>query len=644
MCGIAGRFHPEALPPAPEWCERADALLAHRGPDGHGAYRDAYCELVHRRLALIDLSPTGHQPMPNEDASVYVVFNGEIYNHRALRTELEGHGHVFRGTSDTEALVHLYEELGERMVARLRGIFALAVYDRTRRRLLLARDRFGVKPLFYTVHRGQWVFASEIKAIAALPTFQPRLDRQACYDFLGLGYVPEPATGFANVAALAPGTTLVIDPAGERRAPFHTVQARPDSGRTLDGSVEAVSAALLDAAGSQSVADVPVAGLLSGGIDSSLVVAARERATGGPTATFNVRFPDRSHDETPRARAVATHYGTRHVTVDLSDDALRADAILDLLRHFDQPFADTSLIPTYWIARAVRDQGIICTLSGDGGDEGFGGYPLFWRANALVRLARLPAWTTRAAVAVGDRVAPWTRNWGRQVSRAASLADAGRGDAAVLIAGLSNYLTEAQKQALVPAAARGDLQPVYRLYNGHHTPGDGAADLEQLSQRLTESQFALSLPSQMLRKVDMMSMRAGIEVRVPLLDEDVVDLGLSLPHPLKTDGRKGKRVLRALAARWLPAPVAQSGKRGFSIPLDVMAPPEFHTALEDLLLAPRARTRACTDAATLRTWLRAFRRAAEGEQVGTISREGLYRRLVSVLALELWLRDYRLAW
>jgi asparagine synthase (glutamine-hydrolysing) len=230
------------------------------------------------------------------------------------------------------------------------------------------------------------------------------------------------------------------------------------------------------------------------------------------------------------------------------------------------------------------------------------------------------------------------------VSRAAALANAGRGDAAVLIAGLSNYLTEAQKQALVPAAARTDLQPVYRLYNGHHTPGDGSSDLEQLSQRLTESQFAVSLPSQMLRKVDMMSMRAGIEVRVPLLDEDVVELGLSLPHLLKTDGRRGKRVLRALAARWLPAPVAQSGKRGFSIPLDVMAPPEFHTALADLLLAPRARTRACTDTAVLRTWLRAFRRAGGGEQVGTISREGLYRRLVSVLALELWLRDYRLVW
>jgi len=642
MCGLAGRFHPHGLPLAPEWAARADALLVHRGPDGRGAYRDSSCELVHRRLALIDLSATGHQPMPNEDASVYVVFNGEIYNHRALRAELEGHGHVFRGTSDTETLVHLYEDLGERMVERLRGIFAFAIYDRARGRVLLARDRFGVKPLFYAEVDGQWVFASEIKAIAALPGFEPQLDRQACYDFLGLGYVPEPATGFANVAALAPGTTMVIDASGAQRASFHSLEARPDSQWTIDGCVEEVSTALLDAVASQSVADVPVAALLSGGIDSSLVVAARQRATGGATSTFNVRFPDRTHDETSRALAVAAHYGTRHFTVDLPPGALRADAILDLLRHFDQPFADTSLIPTYWIARAVREQGIICTLSGDGGDEGFGGYPLFWRANSLMRLTRLPAWATHAAAVVGDRVAPWTQDWGRQVSKAAALADAGRSDVAVLMAGLSNYLTEAQKQEIVQAGAREALEPVYRLYHDRHPNGD--VDLEQLSRRLTENEFAVSLPSQMLRKVDMMSMRASIEVRVPMLDERVVELGLSLPSALKTEGRTGKRVLRALAARWLPTRVAGAGKRGFGIPLDLMAPPELHAALADMLLGPDARTRGCTNAAVLRGWLREFRRAGEGDYTGTLSREGLYRRLISLLALELWLRDYRLVW
>src|SRR5438128_6287233 len=212
MCGFAGRFGPVALAPEPDWAAAAEALLAHRGPDGCGCHRDEHCELVHRRLALIDLSPTGRQPMPNEDGSVYVVYNGEIYNHQALRRELQERGHCFRGTSDTEVLVHLYEERGEELVARLRGIFAFAIYDSRHRRLVLARDRYGVKPLFYARLDGQWVFASEIKAITALQDFRPAIDRQACYDFMGLGYIPEPATGFANIAALPAATTLTITP------------------------------------------------------------------------------------------------------------------------------------------------------------------------------------------------------------------------------------------------------------------------------------------------------------------------------------------------------------------------------------------------------------------------------------------------
>src|SRR5205807_2432929 len=260
----------------------------------------------------------------------------------------------------------------------------------------------------------------------------------------------------------------------------------------------------------------------------------------GPTSTFNVRFPDKGHDETDAALAAATHCRTRHHTIDLADSALSPDALFGLLRHFDQPFADTSLVPMYWISRAVRDRGIICTLSGDGGDEVFGGYPCFWRANQLMR----------------------------------------------------------------PAAA---------------------GDLEELSRRMTETWFRVSLPSDMLRKVDMMSMRASIEVRVPLLDEDVVALGLSLPHRLKTNGRSGKLVLRTLARRWLPREVARHPKHGFSIPLDVMVGPQVHAALDDVLLSPRARTRCVVDGALVRGWLDAFRRARPetGSGGGGISRGGL---------------------
>jgi len=639
MCGLAGRFHAAALSPAPGWPERAARLLAHRGPDGQGYFADAHCELVHRRLALIDLSPSGRQPLPSEDGNVLVVYNGEIYNHRELRVELQRRGHAFRGTSDTEVLVHLYEEVGERLVERLRGIFAFALYDRRHRVLLLARDRYGVKPLFYGTVGGEWVFASEIKAIAAHPGFRPELDRQACFDYLGLGYVPEPATGFANVRALPPGTTLRITPEGARDAAFHRVVSRPDGDRQLARATDEAAARLLRAVEAQAVADVPVAALLSGGIDSSLVVAAHRRSSPRPTTTFNVRFPDGRDDETPEALAVAGHCGTEHHVVDLADYTLSPDAVLDLLRHFDQPFADTSLIPTYWISRAIRDRGIICTLSGDGGDEAFGGYPSFWRLNRLVQLMRLPDWVRHATRDAGSRLAGWTRDLGRQVSKAATLAEVGRDEPSVLLAGLANYLNEDQKAELMPAEARAGLAPVYRLYEAEAEPGP--EDLEALSRRLTESLFAVSLPSDMLRKVDMMSMRAGIEVRVPLLDEELVALGLALPHRLKTDGRSGKRVLRALAERWLPRRVAGHPKHGFQIPLDVMVPADFHTALDDLLLSPTARTRGVVNAALLERWLGAFRDRIAG---GTLSRGGLYQRIFTALGLEVWLRTFGLAW
>lgn len=642
MCGLAGRFHAVRLPPAPQWHASADRLLAHRGPDGSGHTVDGRCELVHRRLALIDLSPTGRQPMANETGDVQVVFNGEIYNHRELRAALQARGHVFRSTSDTEVLVHLYEERGEHLVERLRGIFAFAIYDARRARLVLARDRFGVKPLFYAVHQGQIVFASEIKAITALPGFVPVLDRQACCDFLGLGYIPEPATGFANIQALPPGSILIESPEGRRVETYYAAVAQPEPARSLSDTIGILSERLLAAVKGQAEADVPVAALLSGGIDSSLVVAAHRRATGERTTTFNVKFPDPRFDETPMAVAVADHCGTQHHVIQLADWGLTPETLLGIVRHFDQPFADTSCIPMYWVSRAIREQGIICTLSGDGGDEAFGGYGRFWRANRLARLMRLPGWVRAVAKRTGHAFAGRTRDWGRQLAKAVSLAEAGRDDSAVLLAGMSNYLSEEQKAALLLPPAAEQLLPVYRHFDGYRPAG--VNDLEELSRRMTENLFAVSLPSDMLRKVDMMSMRASIEVRVPLLDEDLVALGLTLPHRFKTDGREGKLVLRALAQQWLPRPVARHPKHGFTIPLDVMATPAVHTLLEDMLLGSDAHTGWFLNRALIRAWLGKFRQAAEGERGGAISREGLYQRVFMLLSLEQWMRDYQLSW
>ena len=641
MCGLAGRFSIQALPPDPAWASRVDRLLAHRGPDGRGHYRDAGCELVHRRLALLDLSPTGAQPMGNEDGTIQVVLNGEIYNHRELRSELQSRGHRFRGSSDTEVLVHLYEEQGERMAARLRGMFAFAILDRSRNRLLLARDRFGIKPLFYTQHGSQWVFASEMKAILALNDFRPELDRQACYDFLGLSYIPEPATGFANIFALHKGTTLLIDERGARLTEFADISARPDSGGSRSDMATRAAELLSQAVAMQSRADVPVAALLSGGIDSSLVVAAHARTTGTPIKTFNVGFPDRAHDETPMALATARRYATDHHTIRLDQDDITPESIFDLLRHFDQPFADPSLVPTHAVARAVREHGIICTLTGDGGDESFGGYPEFWRAERLVQLMGTPEWLLATAGGLARPLAGLTRNTGRQALKAVQLARAGRASPPALLAGLANYLSESEKESLVLSSARQGLETVYRHFG---SPYQSMWDMDQMSRQMTLNLFEISLPSDMLRKVDMMSMRAGLEVRVPMLDEALVELALSLPHRMKTDGRTGKLVLRDVAADWLPAEVARHPKHGFTIPLDVMVQRRFHDALQDLLGGTDSRTGNFVDRALVQEWLGRFRAATDGFAGGAVSREGLYLRIFMLLALELWLRDQEFTW
>jgi asparagine synthase (glutamine-hydrolysing) len=641
MCGLAGRFHPVALPPDPTWAARVDALLAHRGPDGRGHYADARCELVHRRLALLDLSQTGSQPMPNEDGMVQVVFNGEIYNHRELRVELKSKGHTFRGSSDTEVLVHLYEEHGADMASHLRGMFAFAILDRRQNRILLARDRFGIKPLFCATHDGQWVFASEMKAILALQGFRPELDRQACYDFLGLSYIPEPATGFANIFALAKGTTLTLDERGPRTTRFATVSAQPRESESRAGLAQAASELLLEAVERQAIADVPVAALLSGGIDSSLVVAAHARSSGRAITTFNVSFPDRAHDETAMALATARRYGTNHHTIRIEDQDITADSVFGLLRHFDQPFADPSLVPMYRVARAVRHHGIICTFTGDGGDEAFGGYSEFWRAERLARLASAPRWMLATAGGMARPLAGWTRDAGRQVTKAVQLAQSGRTRGSTLVAGLFNYLTEGEKEELVQRGARAELGSVYRHFE---TNGHGVWDIEALSAQLTGRHFEVSLPSDMLRKVDMMSMRAGIEVRVPMLDEELVGLALSLSHRMKTDGRTGKLVLRDVAEDWLPPQVASHPKHGFTIPLDVMVRADFHQASADLLEAADSRTAAFVNRGLVRGWLQQFRASTNGGAGGPISREGLYLRVFMLLALELWMRDQRLTW
>jgi asparagine synthase (glutamine-hydrolysing) len=360
-----------------------------------------------------------------------------------------------------------------------------------------------------------------------------------------------------------------------------------------------------------------------------------------PIRTFNVRFPDAGFDETRFARAAAAHCHTEHETLSLDEGGIPFDDVLRLLRHFDQPFADTSLIPTYRVCRLVRERGFICALSGDGGDEAFGGYSEFWKLPRLLRLARLPRPLHAAAATAGDRAGDWLPDVGRPLRRAASLALAAQGDPAVLIAGITNYLHEEEKEALVRAEAREGLGPAWRLVE--RFPDGARTPLETLTGRMTEYLFAVGLASDMLRKVDMMSMLTGLEIRVPLLDEEVVELGLRLPFPLKVTRNGGKVLLRALAERWLPPEVVRHRKQGFRVPLDRVLPPDVGTLLRDLLLAPDRRTR-FLDERVVRRWLGLFEQSQRGAASKEVSRESLYQRVVFLVALEDWMRRNNLSW
>ena len=392
MCGIAGWLG--NLPDAENHAAHMAQVLHHRGPDAHGIRSWPDTTLVHTRLSIIDLTPAGAQPMTNEDGTVWTVFNGEIYNHRDLRRDLQKRGHVFRGHSDTEVLPHLYEEEGPEFVSKLRGMFALAIYDSRTRTLLLARDRFGIKPLFYASGNDRVAFASEIRALLKLPDIDTRPDRQAIYDFAALFYIPAPETFYSGIRSLQPGEILEARLDSDRikwnTRTYHQWTIAPDPKMTLSEAAERGEALVTASVQRQMESDVPLGTLLSGGIDSSLVSTAAQAALGGGLRTFNVRFPEKEFDETWAAVAVAKHIKSCHATLDMDSVQGTWEHVTNLLRHAGQPFADTSLFAANAVCRLMR-QHVTVALSGDGGDEAFGGYDLYWQLARIAIWQRLPA-------------------------------------------------------------------------------------------------------------------------------------------------------------------------------------------------------------------------------------------------------------
>ena len=632
MCGIGGWLG--SVPEQAALATRMMHLLHQRGPDAQGERSWPEATLVHTRLSIIDLSPTGAQPMANEDGTIWTVFNGELYNHRALRRDLEARGHRFRGHADTEILPHLYEEEGSAFVHKLRGMFALAMYDTRTRTLLLVRDRFGIKPLFYAPGPYRLAFASELPALLQCPGIDVRLDTQAITDFTALSYIPAPATAYRGVRALQPGEMLEARLESGRitwtTRSYHQWAIVPDPSLTLAKAVEQAEALLYTAVQRQLESEVPLGALLSGGIDSSLVSTVAQASLTHVLQTFNVRFMEQAYDETAAAAVVAHHIGSKHLTLDMKNIAGSWEHLTKLFQHAGQPFADTSLFATHAVCQLMR-QHVTVALSGDGGDEGFGGYDLYWQLARLARCQIVPPlfWHSMAFIC-----SPLSLTGMIPQHLPYRFRDVASSDDTALVQGLFGWIRDAEHRQICDVL---ETLPTRRLFEPqwHYEFSQKPSRIERLSAQATEVNIRLVLANDFLFKVDLASMRESLEVRVPMLDEDLFTFGLSLPHALKVSGRQGKRVLRAVAARWLPASVATKPKHGFGVPVDTWLNTACKAQIREELLSTTSPLQGLFPPSIYQPIIEAF---CTGRVLPGIPRQNLYQRAMMFLAMHTTLR------
>ncbi|MGH9223000.1 MAG: asparagine synthase (glutamine-hydrolyzing), partial [Acidimicrobiales bacterium] len=586
MCGIAGSASQNgSVAGQRERVEAQLATLTHRGPDSSGIYAQGAAAIGQTRLAVIDLV-TGDPPITNEDGRVGVALNGEIYNFASLREELLGKGHRFRTAGDTEVIAHLAEDLEPCELARsLDGMFAFAVWDERRRRLILARDRMGKKPLYYWAGEGRVVFGSELKAVLADPAVPRHLDPDAIPAYLTFGYVPTPRTFFDGVFSLPPGHVLVADRGLAPRVEQYWDPAV--SGTTVDSDIPAsldqAASKLLErlrtAVGKRLVADVPLGAFLSGGIDSSTVVALMAELSARPVRTFTIGFDDgEGYDERPFARQVADRFGTDHTEFVVQPDAV--ELVERLVHHHDQPFGDASAVPTFLLSELTRAH-VTVALCGDGGDELFAGYQRFSAAVAMRHLQRLPAPIRRMLQVASARVPHSPR-----ARRARSVAR--------FVAASTRPMPDYYRAwiSYVPDDVVGDL-----LANPSKWAIDAYDDVWRASEgapfvdRLLDLNLRTYLPDDLLPKVDRMSMAHALEVRSPFLDIDVVRFALSLPSSMKLRGWSRKRVLRKAIEGFMPREILRRPKRGFGVPLDRWFRSDLRPYVEAGLMGPNARLR-----------------------------------------------------
>jgi asparagine synthase (glutamine-hydrolysing) len=615
MCGICGIVSaPGAENPDPEAVARMSSRLAHRGPDSEGLFQRGPVALAARRLAIIDLAG-GSQPIANEDGSIVVVQNGEIYNHEELKRELEARGHRFSTHCDTEVLVHLYEEHGDDFLERLRGMFAVALWDERRGRLLLARDRFGIKPLYYRSVDGGLAFASELKALIEAPGFSRAIDPQAVAGYLAFNSIPAPLTIFSEARKLPAGQMLAWRE-GELELRRYARPRPVDAERVRAAPAEELRETLSDSVRAHLVADVPVGVLLSGGVDSGGITALAAGESAAPVKTFSIGFEEGGFDELSRARLVAERYGTEHHELVVRPDA--AELLPKLVEAFDEPFGDSSALPTYLVSELAATE-VKVALSGEGGDELFGGYYTYVADQLAPRLGRLAALASPLVEALPSSDARVGFDYkAKRFARAASLPPLERHHAwkEIFSADLRGALLGEGAPAWDPVS----------LYRERYAETDGAEPLA----RMQDVDLGTYLVDDLLVKTDRSSMAHSLELRVPFLDPKVAELALALPTSLKVRGFAKKRLLRRALAPLLPREVVHGRKQGFSIPLAAWLRGPLQPFARDVLSARTLERQGCLDPGVVSGVLD---RHCSG-------REDLSRQLWGLMAFTLWFDRY----
>jgi asparagine synthase (glutamine-hydrolysing) len=626
VCGIAGLVFADAHHPVDrDLLGRMTGVLRHRGPDADGFHIGGGVGLGHRRLSIIDVAG-GNQPIYNETGTVAVVFNGEIYGFAALAKELEAKGHVFATRSDTETIVHAYEEWGLEFVTRLRGMFAFALWDEPKRRLVLARDRAGKKPLYYAVDGERLLFASEIKGLVQHSGLKRQVRPEALSDYFTFGNIPSPGTIFQDVQQVPPAHLLIWERGRVRLQEYWDVVFAADNRIRADAALEELAAELDEAVRVRMVADVPLGAFLSGGVDSSAIVASMARQASRAVVTTSVGFAERTHSELEYARTVARATGSEHHEVLVRPNAL--DDLPRLVWHLDQPFADSSALPTYYVSQAAREH-VTVALSGDGGDEIFAGYQRRYGVHRLEnRLRRLiPGPVRRAVLAPLSRIYPRSELIPRPLRFKLVLSNLGQSFERAYFNDMSLFL-EGEKRSL--------LSPEFCEQVRHHDPFAGFArhfervrDADPLS-RVLYVDFKTWLHNDILAKVDRMSMACSLEVRSPLLDHRLIEFAARLPSTLKYRGRISKYLLKRHVAERLPELPIHRAKQGFELPLAGWLRGPLREVARDLLFSRRAADRGYVRPDEVR-------RIWEGHQRGIRNRAA---HLWALMVLELWHRAY----